>query len=89
MIGITISGDAYTVIAAILPPSHVDRDIVPDGEYQIWLPQAVVVRLLALRERGETFSEVILRLSERGSVAAIVREDAGATAINDYSPRAR
>jgi hypothetical protein len=89
MIGLTISGDAYAVIASILPPARVDRDIVPDGEYQIWLPQAVVVRLLALRERGETFSEVILRLAERGSVAAILRELPGTTAMKDSSSRPR
>jgi hypothetical protein len=46
MIGITISGDAYAVIASILWPGCVDLDIVPGGEYQIWLPQAVVIRLL-------------------------------------------
>jgi hypothetical protein len=51
MIGITISGEAYAVIASIPPPGCVERDIVPSAEYQIWLPQAVV-RLLALRERG-------------------------------------
>jgi len=62
--------------------------MVPSAEYQIWLPQAVV-RLLALRERCETFSEAILQLAERGSVAAIMRENAGATAMNDSSPRPR
>jgi hypothetical protein len=49
MIGITISGETYAVIASILPPGRVERDIVPSAEYQIWLPQAVAVRLLALR----------------------------------------
>jgi hypothetical protein len=77
MIGITISGEAYAVIARILPPGRVERDIVPGGEYQIWLPQAVVVRLLALRERGETLSDAILRLAKRGSVAAVLRADEG------------
>jgi hypothetical protein len=89
MIGITISGEAYAVIAPILPSGRVERDIDPSAEYQIWLPQAAVVRLLAMRERGETFSEAILRLAERGSVAALMSEDAGATAMNESSPRPR
>jgi len=73
MIGITVSGEAYAAIASILPAGRVEQAIVPDGEYHVWLPQAVVARLLALREPGETFSAVILRLAERGSVAAIAR----------------
>jgi hypothetical protein len=67
MIGITISGNAYAAIAATLPDSSVDeKNIAPDAEYRIWLPSTVVERLFARRERGETFSNVILRLVERG-----------------------
>jgi hypothetical protein len=39
MIGITISGEANAVIARILPPGRVERDIVPGGEYQIGFPR--------------------------------------------------
>jgi hypothetical protein len=74
MIGITISGNAYGVIAPLLPAGRVEHGIIPDAEYHVWLPQAVVIRLLALRSPGETFSEVILRLADRGSIASVMRE---------------
>ena len=63
MIGITISGKAYAAIAPTLPSRPpVEKEIVLDGEYCVWLPQTAVERLLALRKPGETFSDVILRL---------------------------
>jgi hypothetical protein len=70
MIGITISGKAYAAIAPILPGgASTELEIVPDREYLIWLPRAVVNHLRAFRTPGETFSDVILRLVERGSYA--------------------
>jgi hypothetical protein len=45
MIGITISGKAYTTIAAKLPAgSFAWQEIAPDREYLVWLPRAVVSR---------------------------------------------
>ncbi|HXE26634.1 MAG TPA: hypothetical protein VN637_17265 [Roseiarcus sp.] len=74
MIGITISGKAYAAIADTLPArSAVEKEMAPDGEYYVWLPRTAVKRLLAQREAGETFSEVILRLVERGAYATITR----------------
>jgi hypothetical protein len=74
MIGITISGKAYSAIAATLRAgAALEREIVPEGEYRVWLPRIAVERLLASREPGETFSDVILRLTERGSFATIIR----------------
>jgi hypothetical protein len=74
MIGITISGRAYAAIAATLPAaSAAEKEIASDGEYLVWLPRAVVNRLRALREPEETFSEVILRLRDRGTYAALTR----------------
>jgi hypothetical protein len=74
MIGITISGKAYAAIASTLPAgSALQGELAPDGEYRVWLPQTVVNRLRSLRAPGETFSEVILRLVERGSYAAVMR----------------
>jgi hypothetical protein len=74
MIGITISGTAYAAIAAVLPArSTVGPELAPGGEYRLWLPRTVVERLIARREPGETFSEVILRLTERGSLTALIR----------------
>jgi hypothetical protein len=74
MIGITISGKAYAAIAATLPAgSAAGPGVAPDGEYLVWLPRSAVEHLLAFREPEETFSDVILRLTERGSLAAIMR----------------
>ena len=65
MIGVTISGRAYVAIADTLPPGSAEREIAPDRDYRIWLPRSEVIRLRALREPGETFSDVILRMAER------------------------
>jgi hypothetical protein len=73
MIGITISGKAYAAIASMLPNHATERELLPDRDYRIWLPRTAVERLLAWREPGETFSDVILRLTERGSFASIIR----------------
>jgi hypothetical protein len=74
MSGITISGRAYAAIATTLPPnSAIEQEIGPDGEDRVWLPLIGAERLLALREPSETFSDVILRLTERGSFATIIR----------------
>jgi hypothetical protein len=73
MIGITISGEAYSAIAAILPAGSTGGpEIAPDHEYLVWLPRAAVKHLRVLRASGETFSEVILRLASRGSLAVIM-----------------
>jgi hypothetical protein len=77
MIGVTISGRAYAAIAATLPGGlGTGREIAPDREYLVWLPRAVVNQLRALQEPEETFSAVFLRLTDRGSYAAIMRSTA-------------
>lgn len=75
MIAITISGRAYATIVSTVPAigSVAETKVAPDREYSVWLPRDVVNRLRDLRQPGETFSGVILRLAERGSVAAIAR----------------
>jgi hypothetical protein len=75
MIGITISGEAYAAIACLLQgrSTLAPEKIVANGEYCVWLPQAAVARLLALRDPGETFSHVILRLAEGGSLTTLMR----------------
>jgi hypothetical protein len=72
MIGITISAEAYAAIVATLPagPTASPED-APDREYRIWVPRIVVNRLRELREPGETFSDVILRL--KGSFGPLMR----------------
>lgn len=74
MIGVTTSSKAYVAIAAALPARlGAEREISPDSECLVWMPRDLVFRLLALREPEETFSDVILRLVERGSFAALTR----------------
>jgi hypothetical protein len=73
MIGITISGQAYAAIAPILAGSAVEGRLARDAEYRLWLPWTVVNRLRSLRDPGETFSDIILRLVERGSFATLTR----------------
>jgi hypothetical protein len=68
MIGVTITGKAYAVIAPTLPAGSVaEKEIDPSLEYRVWLPREIVTRLKALRNPGETFSDVILRLGDLGS----------------------
>jgi hypothetical protein len=71
MIAITLSAEAYAVVAAARAAG--EQEVAADREYRVWLPRAVVERLRALRGPGETFSDVILRLDDRGSFAAIIR----------------
>jgi hypothetical protein len=75
MIGITNSGKAYAAIVSTLPAtgSIAETKVAPDREYSVWLPRDVVNRLRDLRQPGESFSGVILRLAERGSFAVIAR----------------
>ena len=50
MIGVTLSGKAYAAIADELPAlSAVAKEVAPDGEYYVWLPDLAVERLRALR----------------------------------------
>jgi hypothetical protein len=50
MIGVTISGKAYLVIASMLIVA-LEPEIDPGREYRVWLPRDVVSRLRALRGR--------------------------------------
>ena len=73
MIGITISGEAYAAIISTLPrtSSIAETKVAPDCEFAVWVPRDLVNRLRDLRQPGESFSSVILRLAERGSLAVI------------------
>ena len=74
MIGIPISGEAYSAIAPTLSVgSAIEGELAPDREYHVWMPLDVVNGLRAIRSPGESFSDVILRLAERGAFAAITR----------------
>jgi hypothetical protein len=65
MIEIAISPAAYEAIRATLEPRNVlqpKRNI--RGEYVIWLDDRIVARLARLRDEGEDYSDVILRLAK-------------------------
>jgi hypothetical protein len=60
MIRIAISQAAFESIARSLPFNKIDQH----GKRLIWLEPRVVDRLRALRGRGQSYSDVILRLVE-------------------------
>jgi hypothetical protein len=64
MIGITITAEAYAAIKATLPADTRTWPTSPpdQGDVVIWLDQATVDRLGALRGPGESYSDVILAL---------------------------
>jgi hypothetical protein len=67
MIRIAISVEAFATIAATLPLGSVgyENKVNERGERLIWLERAVVDRLRAMRGRGESYSDVILRIAGR------------------------
>jgi hypothetical protein len=66
VIRISITLAAFGAIASTLPLGSVsfEQDLNAKGERFVWLAPNVVDRLTAMRERGESFSDVILRLVE-------------------------
>jgi hypothetical protein len=68
MIRIAVSAEAYAAIASILPPGAYrgPLEMAPNGQYRVWLPQAVVDSLAQRRGPRENYSDVILRLASRG-----------------------
>jgi hypothetical protein len=69
MIRIAITQAAFDAIARTMPFGSVNFEAGVDdnGERYIWLARAVVDRLRFLREPGESFSDVILRLAPLGA----------------------
>jgi hypothetical protein len=65
MVGITITAEAYAAIKATLPADTQTWPTSPgdQGDVIIWLEQATVDRLGALRGPGESYSEVIIRVA--------------------------
>ena len=70
MIRIAITEAAFKAIAATLPLGSVGYEKGPsvNGERLIWLAPNVVNRLRAMREPGESYSDVILRLAAGNEV---------------------
>jgi len=69
MIRIGITQAAYEAIYATLPFGSVgyENQVNERGERLIWLEPAVLARLKAMRGRGESCSDVILKLVETES----------------------
>jgi hypothetical protein len=65
MIGITITAEAYAAIRATLPADTQTWPTSPgdQGDVIIWLDQATVDRLGALRTPDESWSDVIIRVA--------------------------
>ena len=65
MIGITITAEAYAAIRATLPADTQTWPTSPcdQGDVIIWLDQATIDRLGALRTPDESWSDVIIRLA--------------------------
>jgi hypothetical protein len=65
MIRIAIMSAAFEAIAATLQLGSVGYEAEADanGERAIWLEPHVIAKLRAQREPGESYSDVILRLS--------------------------
>ena len=65
MVRIAITQAAFDAIAKTLPLGAVgyENKVNEKGERLIWLDRAVVDRLRSLRGPGESYSDVILRLS--------------------------
>jgi hypothetical protein len=65
MIGTTITAEAYAAISATLPADTQTWPTSPgdQGDVIIWLDQATVDRLGALRGPGESYSDVIIRVA--------------------------
>ena len=70
MIRISITRAAFEAIASTLPLGSVGYENKTNerGERLIWLDHAVVSRLRAMRGRGESYSDVILRLASESVV---------------------
>jgi hypothetical protein len=65
MIGITITAKAYAAIKATLPADTQTWPTSPgdQGDVVIWLDQATVDRLDAMRGPGESYSDAIIRIA--------------------------
>jgi hypothetical protein len=68
MIRLAITQAAFDAIARTMPFCSVNFEAGVDdnGERYVWLAPKVVDRLRALRDLGESYSDVILRLASYG-----------------------
>jgi hypothetical protein len=68
MIRIAITQAAYDAICATLPVGSVgyENEVNERGERYVWLEDAMVDRLGAMRGPKESYSDAILRMAEMG-----------------------
>jgi hypothetical protein len=68
MIRVAITTAAFEAIASTLPLGNMGYEAEANerGERLIWLEDAMMDRLAALRGPGESYSDVILRLAGEG-----------------------
>jgi hypothetical protein len=68
LVRIAISPQAFAAIAQTMTLGSVgyENAVNERGERLVWLDRAVVDRLGAMRGRGESYSDVILRLASEG-----------------------
>jgi hypothetical protein len=66
MIAVEITPAAYNALKATLPMMDGAASPGADGHIRIWLDCKVVGELGRLRGRGESFSDVILRVARTG-----------------------
>ena len=65
MISIPVTEEAYEALKVRMP--RIDQILEPkgqNGQMRIWVDRSLVDRLLALRDRGESYRDIILRLAK-------------------------
>ena len=66
MVRIAINQKAFDAIVATLPSNvGFENKRAENGDIYVWLPPDVIAKLHALRGRGQSYSEVILRLAAK------------------------
>ena len=65
MIRLSITPAAYALIVAALPENvGFEQNVAPESEFFVWFDAKYVDRLRAMRQLGESYSDVIVRLAE-------------------------
>jgi hypothetical protein len=72
---ISITPEAFEATVTTLPLGGVgyEPELNSKGERRIWIKAAVTDRLTAMRRRGESYSDVILRLGRGATERAAER----------------
>jgi hypothetical protein len=71
MVRLQISVAAFSAICATLPGDvGFENARAPNGDVFIWLPPDVLARLKAMREPGESYSDVVLRVAAETDLGA-------------------